>query len=304
MSLKSKRIGSYVLAFIIIVILIFSLGSVCQTIYEAATGNKVTLWSTVLFLGMCYGLVSATYVYARFIRISKQAIPFIGINLPNWFFDEKFLNEIKVSDNQLLAENEALNTTVSDLESFSNQIMDELRMKERDLLLESHISDIYIRHHKNASRLVRSLLQLVNEGKPNWKWEFCNNLLDECNTVLLKDSADKSSSIFFINSKQELEMYVYNRIEFSSSRKRRFKYEEGFAGHVWSYGETVLINNIKDSSFFKGEFAPRHEYGSILGIPIKVDEAVVGVLKSKVKMSMALHMTMNVLLSFMLICVR
>src|SRR5699024_4863775 len=75
-----------------------------------------------------------------------------------------------------------------------------------------------------------------------------------------------------------LEMYVYNRIEFSSSRKRRFKYEEGFAGHVWSYGETVLINNIKDSSFFKGEFAPRHEYGSILGIPIKVDEEVVGVL--------------------------
>src|SRR5699024_568889 len=160
-----KRMGSYVLSSIIIVILIFSLGSACQSIYGGAIGNIVSLWSTVLFLVVCYFLVSATYVSARFIRIYKQAISCSGITLLNWFFDEKFLNEIKVSDNQLLAEDEALNTTVSDLESFSNQIMDELRMKDRDLLLESHISVIFIRHHKNASSLVRSLLQLVNEGK-------------------------------------------------------------------------------------------------------------------------------------------
>ncbi|GGA91473.1 hypothetical protein GCM10008025_37500 [Ornithinibacillus halotolerans] len=47
---------------------------------------------------------------------------------------------------------------------------------------------------------------------------------------------------------------------------------------MWSYGQTVLINDIKNSKFFEGEIAPKHEYGSILGVPIKIGDEVFGVL--------------------------
>ena len=136
----------------------------------------------------------------------------------------------------------------------------------------------HVRHHKNSSRLVRTLVQLLEEKKSDWKKEFCNNVLDECGTVLQKDRADKSSSIYLINNREQLEVYAYNRIEFSSSRQRKFSKGEGFAGGIWASGESMLINDIEDNDLFTGEFAPTHEYNSILGIPIKVGNKIYGVL--------------------------
>ncbi|MBU9711691.1 GAF domain-containing protein [Evansella tamaricis] len=97
-------------------------------------------------------------------------------------------------------------------------------------------------------------------------------------TILLEDRSDKSSTIYFINNDDELEMFAYNRIEFSSSRERRFKQGQGFAGYIWESGETKLVSNVNNSEYFQGVYAPRHEYGSILGVPIKVGNSVVGVL--------------------------
>ena len=102
---------------------------------------------------------------------------------------------------------------------------------------------------------MRSLIQLLDEGNNHWKWEFCNNVLDEYVTVLLEDRADKSSSIYFIEDNQ-LDMFTYNRIEFSSSRKRKFKKGEGFAGHIWETGETELVSDVNESEYFKGNYAP------------------------------------------------
>jgi signal transduction protein with GAF and PtsI domain len=116
-------------------------------------------------------------------------------------------------------------------------------------------------------------------GEPSRRpLEFCNNVLDECVTILLEDRADKSSTIYFINEQQELEMFAYNRIEFSSSRGRKFKKGEGFAGHIWDSGETELVLDVNNSPYFEGEYAPQHEYGSILGVPIRIGKEIVGVL--------------------------
>lgn len=278
MSLKVKKRLSYFLSLTIIVILVSSLGSIVKELWNSSNLEDIKLFHGILMVLASYGLVSLTMVYAKFIRTTKRPIPFVSIELPNVIYDDSFVKEGHFLDMDVLEENNELKIYVVELESLVDEYVDELNKKDRDLEFEAHISDIYIRHHKNSSRLVRSLLQLIHEGKPNWKWEFCNNVLDECGTVLLKDFADKSSSIFFINNRNELEMFAYNRIEFSSSRKRRFLINQGFAGHVWSYGKTVLINDVNKSKLFQGEFSPAHEYGSILGVPIKIGDEIVGVL--------------------------
>ncbi|UFT98800.1 GAF domain-containing protein [Radiobacillus kanasensis] len=278
MSNNLKKYLSYFFSFLVTVILLFSLGSIFKTIIKSVISWDISLLEAVLYLGACYGVAASTVVYARYLRSNSYQIPFAGINLPNWFYDEDFRDGGIVTNKKLIKDYKELKERNEELELLIEGIMEELDRKTEDLNFESYISDIYIRHHKNSSRLVRSLLQLINEGKSNWKWEFYNNVLDECNTVLLKDHADKSSSIYFINQDNELEMYVYNRIEFSSSRKRRFKKNEGFAGHVWSYGKTLLINDITESEFFTEGFAPKHGYESILGVPIKIGEEIVGVL--------------------------
>lgn len=278
MSLKAKRNLSYVISLLINGILVTSLGAALKELWNSFRPDGINLFQAALIILACYGLVTATLVYAKIIRTTKRPIPLISVELPNFLYDEKFVEEGNFLDNDILHENTSLNEYIVELESLLDGYIDELNNKDRDLEFEAHISDIYIRHHKNSSRLVRSLLQLINENRPNWKWEFCNNVLDECGTVLLKDSADKSSSIYFINEHNKLEMFAYNRIEFSSSRKRKFRQNEGFAGHVWSYGNTTLINDISKSKLFQGEFSPVHEYGSILGIPIKIGDEIVGVL--------------------------
>ncbi|GIO25384.1 GAF domain-containing protein [Oceanobacillus sp. J11TS1] len=278
MSLGSKTFWSYVLSSIVSIFIIFSLASIGQIIYENITKKDITVWDTALLITAIVGITSATMVYSRYIRTSPQPIPLITINLNNFLYDKHFEDSFKSLDKKLIQKVEEHERYIVSLKSTLDSSIEEVKKKNQELEFEAYINDIYIRHHKNASRLVRSLLQLLAEDKPEWKWEFCNNVLDECVTVLEKDRSDKSSSVYFIKDGYKLEMYAYNRIEFWSSRNRKFEENEGFAGHVWSCKDTILINNISTSEFFKGKHKPKHEYGSILGVPIMIGDDVVGVL--------------------------
>lgn len=174
-------------------------------------------------------------------------------------------------------ENESLKIERNELENLSESFLEEILTKEEELNDFHYTSETYIRHHKNSSRLVRSLTSLIDENNPTWSTEFYNNVLDECVTVLQKDRADKSSSIYFVKD-NKLKMFAYNRINFSSSRNRTFKKGEGFAGSVWAENKTLLEDDVYNSQYFNTEFLPKHSYGSIIGTPIRINNEVIGVL--------------------------
>ena len=272
--LLAKRLGSYIIGFVFTVILL--IGGVGTTLsiilhFKPNLKDTLTISNILPWVGLIIAIFLISIMVAKFIRTYQKGFTVFGLSMPNVIYDQAFEDEINILDPKLIKKNR-------ELEDLNKQLFQELEQKQKELDNEAYISDIFIRHHKNASRLVRSLLLLINEGNPNWKWEFCNNVLDECVTILLKDRADKSSSIYFINAQDELEMFAYNRIEFISSRNRKFKKGEGFAGHVWETGETLMVPDVRESNLFTGKFAPRHEYGSILGAPIKIANEVVGVL--------------------------
>jgi putative methionine-R-sulfoxide reductase with GAF domain len=118
---------------------------------------------------------------------------------------------------------------------------------------------------------------LIKESKNEWRIEFCNNVLDECVTTLKKDRADKSASIFFIEN-DELSMFSYYRIDFDSSRGRKFKKGDGFAGDIWESMQFKTIEDVSQHESFANDLSPHHHYQSIIGCPIQIGTEVYGVL--------------------------
>ncbi|GIO24103.1 GAF domain-containing protein [Oceanobacillus sp. J11TS1] len=278
MSKTWKITLSYVIAFLLVCMIFLTISETFNTIHKwIYPDSQIKVKSIFLVICSAITIIFSTMALAREIRSNSDVVSLGTANIPNFMYHKDF-EKHDSNDLKLIKENATLQSELQQQEEYNEKLLDELELKDNELVEVGYISDIFIRHHKNASRLVRSLLQLLHEGKPYWKWEFCNNVLDECVTILLEDRSDKSSTIYFINEQNELEMFAYNRIEFSSSRNRKFKKGEGFAGHIWKTGKTVLISNVSESIYFQGTHAPRHEYGSILGVPIKIGKDIVGVL--------------------------
>ncbi|WP_079504803.1 GAF domain-containing protein [Mesobacillus jeotgali] len=279
MSKSKKKWLSRFIGLGLTLIILLAVGEVIVKIIEFFLPQKEIMpFDVIKWIGIVVAVIVITNGLAKYLRTNPSAVSIGFTNIPNFMYDEAFEKEQHYLDKSLIKENDELNKKIEDLEEINIDLIEEVELKAIDLDEVTYISDIFIRHHKNASRLVRSLIQLLDEGKPTWKYEFCNNILDECVTILLEDRADKSSTIYFIEE-EELKMFAYNRIEFSSSRERVFKKGEGFAGHIWDVNQTVLINNVnEENEHFQGKFAPKHEYGSILGVPIRIGKKVVGVL--------------------------
>jgi putative methionine-R-sulfoxide reductase with GAF domain len=279
MGIKGKLILSFVIGLGLTMLILIGVGEALIKIASFWTSTPYTTLVMIKWISVVIAVFVLTSGIAKYLRTNRSDVSIGFTNIPNWVYDETFEKQKDYLDKELIKENEDLKENVEKLEEYNIELLEELENKGLEMDEITYISDIFIRHHKNASRLVRSLTQLMAEGKESWKYEFCNNVLDECVTILLEDRADKSSTIYFINEKDELEMFAYNRIEFSSSRERFFKKGTGFAGHIWDTGEALLINDVvNDENYFQGEFAPVHEYGSILGVPIKIGKEVVGVL--------------------------
>ena len=271
-----KYLFSYIIALILVLTAFIGVSEVYVTIHKwIFSDSNISIVKISQIMAIVVMVLIATIALAKEIRAHPGVVSIGTTNISNFMYHPDFEKQY---DSIILKENKQLKTKINEQEQYSDELLDELETKDLELEQVAYISDIFIRHHKNASRLVRSLLQLLNEGSLHWKWEFCNNILDECVTILLEDRADKSSTIYFINGDNKLEMFAYNRIEFSSSRRRMFKKGEGFAGHIWEMGETELVSDVLNSPYFEGEYAPRHEYGSILGVPIKIGAKVARVL--------------------------
>ncbi|MEW9053384.1 MAG: GAF domain-containing protein [Neobacillus sp.] len=103
--------------------------------------------------------------------------------------------------------------------------------------------------------------------------------LAECITVLEKDQSDKSISLFKVNENKKLEITESVRINAESIAKRIFSKWEGFAGYIWGKGQPEIENKVKpDDPRFNDQGLSATPIGSILGIPLSVDDKIIGVL--------------------------
>ncbi len=241
-------------------------------------GYKYEINFVLLKIGTFFSLVILSIGIGRHIMTHPHPITIGGIGLPNLLYDPDLEKKFFIVDNKLLKENESLKINIEKLTALLNEAY--INNEDNQQLIKDfeYVNDIFVRYHNNTSRLIRSLLQLWQENKNTWLWEFCGNVLDECVTTLTKDRADKSSSIYFINNDNALEMFAYNRIEFISSRERKFRKNEGFAGSIWGRNAPEIVQDVSVDERFTREFVPGHDYGSILGYPIKIGKDVVGVL--------------------------
>lgn len=235
--------------------------------------NFFILWPIVSSIFFC---ILTSINYAVNTLPLKKSFNIGSLKIDNSYFFKPELAEQR-DEEKYYTKFKELEKEYYDLQHNLDDLYKEITEKTKLLDNEYYLSNIFIRHHVNSSRLIRSFANLMKENNSNWKYEFINNVLDECCTILMNNDADKSSSVYFIEN-EHLKMYAYNRIEFSSSRNRKFKKGEGFAGEIWNSNESKLINDISNSKYFEGRYTPKHKYGSIIGLPISIGDTVYGVL--------------------------
>ncbi|GBF32013.1 hypothetical protein DCCM_0204 [Desulfocucumis palustris] len=271
-----KAFFSYALGIFLSIILLLALSNVVVSCCKHL-GYTKEAGSVAIYLGSILSVLIIGISIGRHIMSNPNAIVIGGVAVPNYLYSEKFEKNFFALDQKTHNENKILKKNNESLKELFDQVYQQ--KEEHKALLEQliYVNDIFIRHHNNASRLIRSLLSLWKEGKETWLFEFCNCVLDECVTTLTKDRADKSSAIYFKHN-DIMEMYAYNRIDYSSARERKFKISEGFTGSIWAINTPDIVQNVSLDDRFKGEFAPLHEYGSILGYPVHIGSETVGVL--------------------------
>ncbi|MFL0364606.1 GAF domain-containing protein [Pseudobacillus sp. 179-B 2D1 NHS] len=138
---------------------------------------------------------------------------------------------------------------------------------------------VLLRHNENSNRLLKSLNYLYSQSEENgYIKRLLRATLNECITILEKDQSDKSISLFKVQG-EDLKIIESVRINAESVDKRVFKKGEGFAGYVWENEKSEIVNVIEeDDERFDDQGVAATPIGSIMGIPLTVDEQIIGVL--------------------------
>src|SRR5690625_2240652 len=274
--MSAKHFFSYVISLIFVVMALILAGAGTSRVLEQ-TGVDVSYIAVITAICAAAGFYTLIVEAAKGFRSSQEKISIFGLRFNNPVYDPHCEDVPQEEIKSIRADNENLRNELGGLKDFTETLLEELELKDSELEEIQYVSETYIRHHKNSSRLVRTLTGLMADDKPGWLREFYDNVLDESITVLHRDRADKSSTLFMVDD-GKLKMAAYHRVNLVSVDTREFDYGEGFAGSIWETGEVELINDISESRYFKGDFAPIHNYGSVIGLPVKINEATVGVL--------------------------
>lgn len=271
-----KQLFSYVISLLFVVTALILVSAGASRVLEQTEVN-VSYISIIIMICTVAGFYTLIVEAARGFRSSAEKISIFGLRFHNPVYDPEFEEIPQEEVKNIRAENKKLHKARAELEDFIDALLYELELKDAELEEIQYVSETYIRHHKNSSRLIRTLVGLIAEDKMDWLTEFYDNVLDESITVLHQDRSDKSSTLFMVDDGR-LKMAAYHRVNFTSTVTRTFEYGEGFAGRIWETGEVELINDISESSYFEGDFSPNHNYGAIIGLPVKINRTVVGVL--------------------------
>ncbi len=103
---------------------------------------------------------------------------------------------------------------------------------------------------------------------------------------------DKARAELFIKMSYGIEEWVVENT--------RVKVGQGIAGMVVERGEPLLISNIEENEFFTAPNGPQYETVSLLSVPLRVNDVIVGVINvnNKINGNPFDHDDLNLLISF------
>lgn len=241
--------------------------------------NEVSPWTLLECSGLLFLIVFFTKLIGDIWRSRNEDLKLGFTDLPNPFYDENFVK----APHRLQKHIRDLQNQLNQAQNKSERIAEYLRaVNTRAEQYENKIEElnkrlrVFTRHHENARRLLGSIAYLLYIGE-EWRSEMLNNILSECLTCLEKDQSDKSVALFKVYG-EELRIEHYIRLSARSVRTVRLKKGEGFAGRVWESGEAEYIPDIHSARECFGAIKPSDDYRSIVGIPIRVNGDVLGVL--------------------------
>jgi putative methionine-R-sulfoxide reductase with GAF domain len=269
----------YVTAFLFTVLILASLIGATSSLLPESLAKVFSVWGLFEYVGLAFLIFFFTRFIGSMWRGRSEDLKLGFTDFPNPFYDSNYVQAPHSLQNEISALLERVETAEAEAER-SHRIVRSLNrhaLQKEEVIEElSKKLTVLIRHHENASRLLGSAAYLSYVGD-HWRTEMLNNILSECLTCLEKDQSDKSVSLFKVYD-DELRIEHYIRISASSSRNIRFKKGEGFAGMVWGVGETQYLSDISSNPSFEGTLKPNDEYKSIVGMPIRVNGDVLGVL--------------------------
>lgn len=139
---------------------------------------------------------------------------------------------------------------------------------------------------RQAEETLDDLVLLRTVGETASREEDLQRLLERIVTSIASTLDVEIVSIMLTDSNGELEMRAARGLPEEVRRSTRLAPGEGIAGHVLSQGEPVLINDLAtDGRFMPSGAAGRYRTGSLLSVPIRYQNRVLGVLNVNNKRS-------------------
>jgi hypothetical protein len=269
----------YISAFIFTGLILASLIGAAGSLLPKSLGEQFSVWNLFEYIGLAFLIIFFTRFIGGMWRSRSEDMKLGFTDFPNPFYDQNFV----LAPHYLKGEIETLRSLLGEAQAEGERSNNIVRTLNQHALKKEEVIEslskkltVLIRHHENASRLLGSAAYLSYAGH-QWKSEMLNNILSESLTCLEKDHSDKSVSLFRVYG-EELRIDHYIRISALSARNLRLRKGEGFAGRVWEQGETQYLPDISANPSFGGLLKPNDDYKSIVGIPIRVNGDILGVL--------------------------
>lgn len=266
----------YLLALLLVAFILYGVTTVIKEIlgnFEFAA--DISRWDIISTSGAAYIIFILSQTLGHYWRSSEKNEIGTGItNFPNPFYDPNFVKGPAF----LRREFNILRTKYKTIQFLLNKSKESI--KDNVNVINSFESKlrVLIRHNDNTNRILKSYNYLIKINDINTTQRMLQYTISECITILEKDQSDKSISLFVVRDSQ-LHIIESNRINAESIAKRVFKKGEGFAGYIWEKGVTEIVNNIVPTDIrFHDQGIPATPIGSIIGVPLKVDNEIVGVL--------------------------
>lgn len=266
----------YLVALVLVIAIVYGFSGIIADIISNATNKTISRIDIVTWIAVFYFLFRLTRVVGDHWRSNpNNEIGTAVTNLPNPFYDPSFtkgplliqkefralLQKYRINESILKKSNQALQLMEQEINRFHSQL------------------SVLLRHNENANRLLKSYNYMLHQGDQEITNKMLRHTLAECITVLEKDQSDKSISLFKVNTNDQLEIIESVRINAESIAKRVFSKGEGFAGYIWGIGKAEIENTVDpQDSRFNDQGLPATPIGSILGIPLSVDDEILGVL--------------------------
>lgn len=269
----------YVSAGFFTVLILATLMGAVSALLPESWSDTVTVWRLFEYAGLAFLIIFFTRFIGDLWRGRSEDLKLGFTDFPNPFYDENFVKAPHHLQKQIAEFQDALRSARSESDRAASIVraLNERALKQEQIIRAmTKKLTVLVRHHENGRRLLGSAAYLIYTGE-QWRQEMMNNILSEAMSCLEKDHSDKSVALFKAYG-DELRIEHYIRLAARSARTVRLKRGEGFAGKVMEAGDVICVPDVSKTPELFGAIKPSDDYRSIVGLPIRVNGDVLGVL--------------------------